>query len=104
MIQLPDRDFWLARHMRISICRQHEIPRKRSKAMTQHQFEHRNQNDIRFSDSRNRRQILRRAMSNEAGYTRVQGMLRDIAFVLHATERVKQEILEEPRNTALETC
>jgi hypothetical protein len=71
--------------------------------MTHHQFEHRNQNDIRFADSRSRRQILRRAMSNEAGYSRVQGMLRDIAFVLHATERLKQEILEEPQHATFET-
>jgi hypothetical protein len=72
--------------------------------MTQHQFEHRNQNDTRFADTSSRRQLLRRAMSNEAGYNRVQGMLRDIAFVLHATERLKREIMEEPQTTTIETC
>jgi hypothetical protein len=70
--------------------------------MTQHQFEGRNQKQARFTDLRNRRQLLRQAMSNEASYNRVQGMLRDIAFVLHATERLKREILEEPQHLALE--
>ncbi len=70
--------------------------------MTQHQFENRNQKEARFTDFRGRRQLLRRAMSSESGYQRVQGMLRDIAFVLHATERLKQEILEEPQHIARE--
>jgi hypothetical protein len=61
--------------------------------MGRHQFGIRTPNDSRFSVGRFRAVLARKECASER--SAAEGVLRDIAFVLHLTQRLNREILVE---------